>query len=275
MQHARALSNLLLITTWTLALLPLQLAALRLVPKLASALPRLYHRGNCLILGLEIEVIGEMVQTRPALFAANHSSWVDIIVLSAVIPGSFVAKHEVAGWPIIGLLAKLQRSIFIERRSRRAGEYRDQMLTRHEAGDLLILFPEATSSDGNRVLPFKSSLFAVAEQPVRGAALTVQPVSVTYTRLDNLPMGRRHRPLVAWYGSMPLLPHLWRLLGAGPATAVVEFHPAVTIAELASRKALAVYCHERIAAGVSSALAGRSRAAGTGPGAALAERRQS
>ncbi len=263
MHHARALCNLLLITAWTLALLPLQLAALGLGPRLASVLPRLYHRGNRAVLGLELEVIGEMVRARPALFVANHISWLDIVVLSSVIPASFVAKSEVAGWPIVGLLARLQRSLFVERRRRRrAAEYRDQMLARHEAGDLLILFPEATSSDGNRVLPFKSSLLAVAERPVRGAPLTVQPVSLAYTRLDNMPMGRRHRPLFAWYGDMPLLPHLWRLLGEGPATVVVEFHPVVTIEDVPSRKALAGYCHERIVAGVSRALAGRPRAAG-------------
>jgi 1-acyl-sn-glycerol-3-phosphate acyltransferase len=152
-------------------------------------------------------------------------SWLDIVALSALIPGSFVAK--------------LQRSIFIERRRRRAAASRDQMNERHAAGDLLILFPEGTSSDGNRVLPFKSSFFGVAEAPIRGRRLAVQPVSIAYTRLDNMPMG-----------------------GAGAVTAVVEFHPVVTIERFSSRKALSAHCHAEVATGLSGALAGRLRPSG-------------
>lgn len=261
MHHLRAAINLLVITAWTLVLMPVQLAALATRSRLAATLPQLYHRGNCAILGLGIEVHGERVRTRPALYAANHTSWLDIVVLSALIPGSFVAKHEVAGWPVVGLLAKLQRSVFVERRRQRAGKHRDEMRKRHEAGDLLILFPEGTSNDGNRVLPFKSSFFAVAERPVAGAPLVVQPVSLAYTRLNYMPMGRGLRPLFAWYGDMPLLPHLWRLLGVGPATVAVEFHAPVTVAQFASRKALAAYCREQVVAGVSRALTGRRQPA--------------
>ncbi len=259
MQNARAFFVLLSIGVWTLVLLPVQLVALGFGLRLASRLPQFYHRGNRAILGLELEVIGERVTAPPVLFTANHSSWLDIVVLSALIPGSFVAKHEVAGWPVVGLLAKLQRSVFIERRRQRAAAHRDEMRQRHEAGDLLILFPEATSNDGNRVLPFKSSFFAVAEEPFEGGALAVQPVSVAYTRLNKMPMGRRLRPLFAWYGDMLLMPHLWRLIGVGPVTAVVEFHPAVTIEDFSSRKALAQHCHGQVVAGVSRALSGRSR----------------
>lgn len=161
-------------------------------------MPRVYHRGNCLILGIKIELVGQKARTGPVLFVSNHVSWLDIVVLSALIPASFVAKSEVADWPIAGWLAKLQRSIFIECRRLRAAAYRDQMHERLAAGDLWILFPEGTSSDGNRVLPFKSSFLAVAEVPVRGRPLAVQPVSLAYTRLDNVPMGRRLRPMVAW-----------------------------------------------------------------------------
>ena len=88
----------------------------------------------------------------------------------------------------------------------------------------------------------------------------MQPVSVAYTRLDDMPMGRRLRPVFAWYGDMTLMPHLWRLLGVGRATVIVEFHPAVTIEDFPSRKALAAHCQAQIASGVSRALAGRPRA---------------
>jgi 1-acyl-sn-glycerol-3-phosphate acyltransferase len=186
-----------------------------------------------------------------------------------VVPGSFVAKQEVAGWPIVGVLAKLQRSVFVERDRRRVATHRDDMRERHQAGDLLILFPEGTSNDGNRVLPFKSSFFAVAEKPIGGRTLAVQPVSLTYTRLNNLPMGRHLRPLFAWYGDMELAPHLWRMLGVGPITIVIEFHSPVSIEDFASRKTLAAHCHAEVTAGVSRALAGRFQPVpATGPAAA-------
>ncbi len=271
MHHAVAFFNLTLIAMWTLVLLLPQLLALGFRPRLAAVVPRFYHRGVCTILGIKLDVVGERAPLPPVLFACNHVSWLDIVVLGALIPGSFVAKQEVADWPIAGFLAKLQRTIFVERRRQRAAAYRDQMYERHAAGDLLILFPEGTSSDGNRVLPFKSSFFAVAEGAVGGHALAVQPVSLAYTRLDNMPMGRRLRPLLAWYGDMTLLPHLWRIFGAGPVTAVVEFHPVVTIEQFSSRKTMAVHCQAQVAAGLSRALGGRLRrrqvvAAGAPPG---------
>ncbi len=133
------------------------------------------------------------------------------------------------------------------------------MTDRLEAGDDLILFPEGTSGDGNRVLPFKSALFSVAERRPHGEPLTVQPVSVAYTALDGVPMGRYLRPSFAWYGDMDLAPHMWESAGLGRLTVVVEFHPPVTFEEFASRKAMADYCQTEVAQGVSAALSGRSR----------------
>ena len=99
------------------------------------------------------------------------------------------------------------------------------MTARLEAGDNLILFPEGTSNDGNRVLPFKSAFFGIAENPGQGqAAGTVQPVSIAYTRLNGIPMGRPYRPFYAWYGDMELASHLWNVAGLGNATIAIQFH---------------------------------------------------
>ena len=257
MRVTLALIKIVAITAWTFILLPAQLIGITLYRPLAVNVPVLYHRGVCALLGLEVEVWGARAPRAPVLFVANHSSWLDISVLSTVIPGSFIAKQEVAGWPAFGLLAKLQRSVFIERVPRRAADQRDEITERLEAGDNLILFPEGTSSDGNRVLPFKSALFAVAERPVKGRALTLQPVSVAYTRLDFMPLGRHLRPLFTWYGDMELGPHIWGVLGLGPATATVVLHAPVTLESYPSRKALAEYCQARVEEGLSQALAGR------------------
>ena len=264
MHATRALWCLTAVTGLTFALLPLQLVFLALRMKAATALPFHYHRAVARILGLDIRVIGTRAEARSILFVVNHSSWLDIVVLSAVLPGRFVAKQEVATWPVVGVLAKLQRSLFVARQRRDAGRHRDELVRCLEAGDSLILFPEGTSSDGNGVLAFKSALFAVAEKPVAGAPLLVQPVSLAYTRLNGMPLGRHLRPFFTWYGEMALGSHLWRAVGMGPLTAVVQLHEAVSIADFASRKTLAAHCQNVVAGGLSAALAGRVGWAETG-----------
>jgi lyso-ornithine lipid O-acyltransferase len=251
----RRLRRLLLYLCWTVVLMPVQIAGLLLRQPWVATFPVFYHRWCCRILGLRVRRIGRPITARPVLFAANHISYLDIEVFGSLIPGSFIAKNEVARWPLFGWLAKLQRSVFVDRQVRSTAAQRDAIAERLATGDALILFPEGTSGDGNRVLPFKSALFSVAERATEG--LAVQPVSIAYTRLDGMPIGRRYRPLFAWYGAMAMAPHLWTLLGLGTIEVVVEFHPATTFAERGSRKALAQYCHERVARGVATALAGR------------------
>jgi 1-acyl-sn-glycerol-3-phosphate acyltransferase len=243
---------------WTLALMPVQAVGLMLKRPWVATLPRFYHRQCCRILGFDVRRIGEPVAARPVLFASNHVSYADITVLGSLIAGSFVAKNEVAGWPLFGQLAKLQRSVFVDRQVRSTAQQRDAIAERVAAGDALILFPEGTSADGNFILPFKSALFSVVYK--RDQPVTVQPVSLIYTRLDGLPIGRMLRPFFAWYGDMDLAPHLWRLLGLGRIEVVVEFHSPVALTDFPSRKRLAEYCQRRIEAGVSRQRAARGDA---------------
>jgi 1-acyl-sn-glycerol-3-phosphate acyltransferase len=139
-----------------------------------------------------------------------------------------------------------------------------EMRRRLTAGDSLVLFPEGTSSDGNRTLRFKSSLLAIADTEVGGRAVTVQPVSLAYLRLDGVPIGRAFRPFFAWYGDMVLATHLWRMAGLGTMTVGVHFHPPLTVAECGSRKALARATHETVARGVAALLSGRALGGGAG-----------
>jgi lyso-ornithine lipid O-acyltransferase len=241
---------------WTMPLMPVQAIGLALRRRWVATFPRFYHRSCCHILGMRVRTIGRPAQARPMLFAANHISYLDITVLGSLLDASFIAKSEVAGWPLFGWLARLQRSVFIDRRARSTPHQRDSIAARLAAGEALILFPEGTSGDGTRLLPFKSALFSVADHAASGP-VTVQPVSIAYTRLDGIPLGRVLRPFFAWYGSMSLAPHLWRLLGLGRLEIVVEFHPPTTLAACGSRKNLARYCEERIAEGLAAALSGR------------------
>ncbi|MDJ0949624.1 MAG: lysophospholipid acyltransferase family protein [Alphaproteobacteria bacterium] len=226
---------------------------------------RAYHAACCRIFDIHVEQRGEMRQERPTLFAANHCSYLDIIVLGGIVKGSFVAKKEIEAWPVFGFMAGLQRSIFIDRRPRYAAGQRDTLSERLLDHENVILFAEGTSSDGMRTKPFKSALFSVAELEVDGRPLVIQPVSITYTRLDGIPLGRHLRPLIAWYGDMELLPHGWTFLGLGRLTVVVEFHQPVTLDAFGSRKALAEHCSSVVAQGVAAALAGRTRSDGLRP----------
>lgn len=240
----------------TVLLMPLQAVFLLLRSPFAERFPLVYHRLICRILGIVIERQGTMSLARPTLFVANHTSYLDIEILGASIPGSFVSKADVDGWPLFGWLARLQRTIFIDRQRRSIRRQRDALNARLRAGDRLILFPEGTSGDGQRLLPFKSALFS-AVMEAAGRDIAVQPVSVAYLRLDGMPLGRSYRPLFAWYGDMTLGSHLWAMLGLGRLGVRVTFHPAVNAAAFASRKALAEHCAAVIAAGLSAALGGR------------------
>ena len=242
---------------WTFSMMPVQWAGLALRRRWVSTLPTLYHRLCCKILGFRVRLIGQPTAERPALFAANHVSYTDITVLGSLIPGSFIAKAEVANWPFFGWLAKLQRTVFVDRRIHSIARQRDAISQRLVAGDALILFPEGTSGDGNRPLPFKTALFGAAEFRGDAGPVVVQPVSLAYTRLDGIPLGRSLRPLFSWYGAVGLVPHLWSMIGLGTVEVVVQFHPPTLLADCGSRKALAGYCYARIAGGMAGALFGR------------------
>jgi lyso-ornithine lipid O-acyltransferase len=260
------LARLALYLAWTVGLMPVQLIGLALRRRWTSRLPVFYHRWCCRILGFRIRVVGTPTAERPVLFAANHISYTDVTILGSVIPGSFIAKAEVADWPFFGWLAKLQRSVFVDRRVRSTATQRDAISDRLAAGDALILFPEGTSGDGNRVLPFKSALFGAAQTGKSLPPVIVQPVSLAYTRLDGIPIGRLYRPFFAWYGAVDLAPHMWSMVGLGTVEVVVEFHPPTFLSDCGSRKALAGYCHARIAGGVAGALFGRQQPVPDPPG---------
>jgi 1-acyl-sn-glycerol-3-phosphate acyltransferase len=243
----------------TLLIIPLQVLLIRLHSRWAERLPVIYHRGVCWLFGLDIVVHGKPESRRPTLFIGNHTSYIDIEVLSSLMPVSFIAKAEVGRWPFFGTLARLQRTVFVDRRPQSTVNQRDEIAARLAAGDNLMLFPEGTSNDGNRTLPFYSALFSVAERRIAGERpLPVQPVSVAYSELNGFPIGRSLRPLLAWYGDMELAPHLWCFAGLGRVKVVVEFHPTVTIDEFASRKELAEHCRRAIARGVADAISGRT-----------------
>jgi len=242
-------------------LMALQWAFLRVAPAAAIRFPNFYHRNLCRVLGAGLRIEGTPPADGACLLACNHVSWLDIPVLSAAAPLSFIAKSEVAGWPVFGSLARLQRSLFVERERRAAtGRFRDMMRARLRAGDILVLFPEGTSSDGNRVLPFKSALMGAAEMTLAdGRHVPVYPVTIAYTGRHGLPMSRRERPWFAWYGDMELAPHIWTAIQRAPFEVVVRFHEPLTIDDAGNRKALAEHCENAVREGLVACNAALSR----------------
>ena len=254
MPTIRAATILTAFLAITLILIPFQWLLLTLRLPARRTFPHRYHRMVAHLFGIRVRVVGTPPRGA-TLILANHSSWLDIVTFSTVIPLSFIAKSEVGTWPFFGTLARLQRTVFVTR-SRRSetGQARDAIAERLKEGDVLVLFPEGTSSDGNAVLPFKSALLAAAEAVLPGGGrVPVQPVSSAYVAREGIPMGRENRPLYAWYGDMELVPHLWEALKSGPLDVVMQFHEPLPALD---RKELARQGWDIVRKGHSRALAG-------------------
>jgi 1-acyl-sn-glycerol-3-phosphate acyltransferase len=190
----------------TIALIPLQWLAVQFSLPMQRRIPIFYHRLIVRLIGARIRVCGRRNHEQPLMIVCNHVSWLDISVISAVAPVVFVAKSEVARWPLFGLLAKLQRSVFVDRNRRhKTTDVNAEIGRRLAAGDPVVLFGEGTSSDGNRVLAFRTALIGAARDALAEAEhvqrVWLQPLSIAYTDLLGLPLGRQHRPLIAWYGA--------------------------------------------------------------------------
>lgn len=189
------------------------------------------------ILGLRLTLRGLPMTQRGAV-VANHSSWLDIFTLNAAQRVTFVSKSEVAGWPGIGWLARATGTVFIARKGTEAKRQQEIFEARLRLGDRLLFFPEGTSTDAIRVLPFKSTLFQAFYTHGLNEILHIQPVSVVY----HAPKGQDRR-YYGWWGDMDFAPHLLMVL-ATPRQGRVEvtFHPPLPVADFADRKALAAAC---------------------------------
>lgn len=224
----------------TLVLLPAQLVAVRLGARTAAVVPKLYHRLVCRALGVRCTVTG----TGPppgtgGLIVANHVSWLDIAVIGAQAPLSFVAKSEVADWPVIGLLSKLQRTVFIDRMRRAAtSDVAAQMGARLSAGESVVLFAEGTTGDGTRILPMRSSLLGAAHAALGegGGDITVYPLTISYIGIHGMAGGRTERSALAWYGDTELAPHLKAVLAMGAIDVVLAWGEPIAMGAKTSRK---------------------------------------
>jgi lyso-ornithine lipid O-acyltransferase len=235
---------LVAVTAITFPLMPVQWAAIALKRPLRRRIPVFYHRVMCALLGVRVRVVGAPMRAHPLLIVANHVSWLDIPIITSAAPVVFVAKREIANWPFFGWLAKLQRSVFVDRERRsKTGEVNAEIAQRLAEGDPVLLFGEGTSSDGNRVLPFRTALIGAARDALAAAEhvqqVWIQPLSLAYVNFQGLPMGRQRRPLAAWYGDVDLVPHLSEVCMRGAIDVVLTWGEPIAYSGDTDRKALA------------------------------------
>lgn len=251
-------------------LLPAQFIALRAGSRLAGQVPVYFHRLLLRLFRVRIAVEGSPPDGQPVLVLSNHVSWLDIPVLASLLPLSFVAKAEVAGWPVIGFFARLQRSIFIDRaRKTHTTHVNTEVAHRLAQGHVIVLFPEGTTGDGNRLLPFRSALVGAARAALAEPSLQrihLQPLAITYVRRNGLPVTRRERPAIAWYGDMDLAPHLAAFLREGPIDALVRWGEPIPFDAASDRKRATAAAETAVRVAIGDAL--RTRNGGTAPIAA-------
>lgn len=245
----------------SLSLIPIQYLFLKMKNGWKRSLPNFFHRVVARLFGFRIRTVGQMHKGRPLLLVANHTSWSDIVVLSAVGQVSFIAKSEVRDWPVFGMFAVLQRTVFVERERRgKTGEQTSEIARRLATDDAMVLFAEGTTSDGNRVLPFKTALFGAAHAAIKEAnvpEVVVQPVAIAYTGVHGMAMGRYFRPIASWPGDVELMPHLKGILREGAIDVEVRFGEPIVVTAETDRKALARTMENRVRALLQSALLGR------------------
>ena len=208
-------------------------------------------RATLWLMGLRLHLTGALMRDQGAV-VTNHTTWLDILVLNARKRVYFVAKSEVAGWPGINWLAKATGTVFIRRDRRQAGEQVEVFRRRLGAGHKLLFFPEGTSTDGRRVLPFKTTLFAAFFEPALRETMQIQPVTVIY----RAPAGEDAR-FFGWWGEMELGPSVLKVLAQAPqGTVELVYHPPIRVTGFEDRKALAKALETAVRGPLARAVAG-------------------
>lgn len=239
----RVLIVIVVLLPVTIVLMPVQYLAILFFPSVSRKIPVFWHKLTLFLVGTKVFVRGKIPSDKPLLIVANHLSWSDILVLGSSMELCFIAKDEVKSWPGISTLARLQRTVFVNRgrRSDSANQV-NSIATRLKEGDVMVLFAEGTTSSGHRVMQFKSALFGAAQYALKESHLEtviVQPVAIAYTHLFGMPLGRFHQTQAAWPGDIPLGPHLINFLRKGAYDVEVVFGEPLVITSETSRREIA------------------------------------
>ena len=237
--------RLIIFLLLTLALLPFQFIIVFFIKNYTYIIPYFYHKICLRIFGIKIKTFGKVSINSPILLISNHASYLDIIILGSLFKTSFIAKKEISKWPLLGILAKLQNTIFIDRRVSSLKNQENQIIKHLNEKKNLVIFPEGTSSDGNRVLPFKSSLFNIFEKNLNSKIL-VQTITIVYKKINGIPMNRIERKNITWHSNMDLIPNIFNVLKKLSIEVEVIFNDEFLPSKEYDRKKLALHCWEKI-----------------------------
>ncbi len=254
MSSLKAILKILALALWSIPLVLIQIIALWFIKgRAAYIIPRIWHCGVAAILGLKIELRGDIVHDKQLIYISNHLSYLDIPVIGTVLKASFIAKEDIAHWPVIGYLCRMQQTAFISRNSRHAKKVAGALEDMLAEGKSLILFPEGTSTVGTSVLPFKSSLFSLLEPKESSPPLPIQPFILELVSVNKKPITAASRDLYSWYGDMDFSPHMWVFLKNNGATVRLTFLDVIHPPTPFDRKTLCKTVEERITSGLNNA----------------------
>ena len=237
--------RLIIFLLLTVALLPFQFIIIFFVKNYTYVIPYFYHKICRRIFGIKIKTFGKVSVNFPILLISNHASYLDIIILGSLFKTSFVAKREVEKWPLFGILAKLQNTIFIDRKISSLKIQENKIIKHLNKKKNLVIFPEGTSSDGNKVLPFKSSLFNIFEKNLN-AKISIQTITIIYKKINGIDMNRIDRKNITWHSDMDLIPNIFNVLKKLSIEVEIIFNKEFVPNKGYDRKKLALHCWEKI-----------------------------
>ncbi len=229
---------------------PILLAWALKAEKLRGRMVHLFYSGMRMLAGVRLNVVGEASDLRPLMIVANHSSYLDILVLGSIAPLSFTPKLEIRSWPVIGFFCVLGDCVFIERRPADMQRAKGEMEARLKENKVLALFPEGTTGDGFNIKPFKSGFLNLVE----AHHLPLQPVSIAYTHIADQPLSAATREMVSWVGDASFAPHFMSLLKLPYVQVTVNFYAVERAENHDDRKALAKSCETTITQGLHAVL---------------------
>lgn len=250
MSFFRAIIKFILFFGWLVLMIPPGCASFYASRPFHKKMIYIFFNGLIKILGIKVKPINKHLRDKsPKLYVSNHTSYIDIFILGSFLHTRFTPKIEVSSWLFINFLVNLSLPLYIHRNVKRTVEQKMQIRKAIDNGDSIVIFPEATTNNGRELLPFKSSLFSVAEPEFEGGItkhIAIQPISIIYTRYNGKKVDQNNIDKIAWHGDMTFLPHLWDVFKAKKIEAEIVYHQKVFYNSFTGRKSLAEYCHNVI-----------------------------
>jgi 1-acyl-sn-glycerol-3-phosphate acyltransferase len=238
----RSLFFIFLYLPFMIVFIPIQFLISR-SPWYNNQIPRWFNAMGARFLGMKVKVIGTPSTDRATLIVSNHVSWTDIVAIGSKADVTFVAKSEIEKWFFVGFMASLMRTLYVDRRRRSdAGRVSREMGKRMASGGAVLLFAEGQSDIGTHVLPFRSALIGAAQHAMQEAGageVMIQPLTIAYTKLQGLPVGRTDRSFIAWIKSKSFKQNIREILTGGTREVVLAFGEPRPLSAGADRKQLA------------------------------------